>query len=178
MRSSSDRSIGLTRARRIGVVAAAVAIIAVANAASGAEVGKPAPAFALRTESGDTVTLAGLRGKVVYVDFWASWCGPCRRSFPWMNEVQQRYGAEGFAIVAINVDKQHTDAQRFLQAVPARFTVVYDAAGSTPLAYSVEGMPSSFLIDAQGTVVGVEQGFRDDKKSDIEQHIRSLLANR
>ena len=80
--------------------------------AAAVDVGQPAPLFALPTAAGDTVGLERLRGKVVYVDFWASWCGPCRRSFPWMNEMQRRYGSHGLSIVAINVDKKRADKEK------------------------------------------------------------------
>jgi peroxiredoxin len=94
-----------------------------------------------------------------------------------MNEMQQRYGGRGLTIVAINVDRRRADAEQFLQANTARFAVVYDDQGTTPQAYSVQGMPSSYLIDARGTVIGVEQGFRDDRKGAIEDQIRALLSS-
>jgi thiol-disulfide isomerase/thioredoxin len=137
-----------------------------------------APSFALPTAEATTIELERLRGQVVYVDFWASWCGPCRRSFPWMNEMQRRYGGRGLAIVAINVDKNPADAARFLELNPAQFAIAYDHAGATPLAYAVRGMPSSYLIDSRGKVVEVEQGFRDERKGALEQRIQALLAAR
>ena len=149
----------------------------VSESARATNVGDPAPPFSLTTAHGDTIALPQLRGRVVYVDFWASWCAPCRRSFPWMNEMLQRYGDRGLTIVAINVDRRRADADRFLEANIARFTVVYDGEGVTPLAYSVMGMPSSYLIDSRGTVVNVEQGFRDDRKAALEDQIRSLLPS-
>jgi cytochrome c biogenesis protein CcmG/thiol:disulfide interchange protein DsbE len=144
--------------------------------AQAADAGQPAPPFALPTAKGDTIALDQLRGKVVYVDFWASWCGPCRRSFPWMNEMQQKYGPRGFAVVAINVDKKRSDAERFLVQHPANFTVVYDEAGSTPTAYGVKGMPSSYLIDARGNVTFVERGFLDENKAELESRIAALIS--
>jgi cytochrome c biogenesis protein CcmG/thiol:disulfide interchange protein DsbE len=138
--------------------------------------GTPAPPFALSTASGETVALAALRGRVVYVDFWASWCTPCRRSFPWMNAMQARYAGEGLAIVGVNVDKRRVDAERFLRDTPASFAVVYDAEGATPAAYDVRGMPSSYLIDRQGNVAAVEEGFHDERRAALEARIRALLA--
>ena len=158
--------------------ALAVALAVVATAAIAVGVGDPAPAFALRDARGETLSLERLRGQVVYVDFWASWCGPCRRSFPWMNEMQRRYGGRGLAIVAINVDKSPADAARFLELNPAQFAVAYDHAGATPLAYAVQGMPSSYLIDSRGKVVEVEQGFHDERKGALEQRIQALIAAR
>jgi cytochrome c biogenesis protein CcmG/thiol:disulfide interchange protein DsbE len=146
--------------------------------ADAAAVGTPAPAFALPDATGKTIALDTLRGQVVYVDFWASWCGPCRRSFPWMNEMTQKYGERGFKVVAINVDKKRADADRFLAQMPAKFPVVFDPAGAAPTAWDVKGMPSSFLVDARGNVVAAEEGFTDERKAELEAKIRALLPIR
>ena len=145
-------------------------------AARAATPGSAAPPFTLPDAAGEAVSLAPLRGRVVYVDFWASWCTPCRRSFPWMNALQARYGKDGLAIVGINVDKRREDAERFLRDTPASFTVVYDAKGATPAAYDVKGMPSAYLVDRKGNVVAVEEGFHDERRDDVEAQIRALLA--
>ena len=141
-------------------------------------VGETPPHFGLLDGKGDLVSLEHLRGRVVYVDFWASWCGPCRRSFPWMNELQRRYGDRGLTIIGVNVDKRRPDADRFLSQVPADFTIVFDAAGVTPSAWGVAGMPSSYLVDAQGKVAAVETGFADERKSAMEARIQKLLDAR
>jgi cytochrome c biogenesis protein CcmG, thiol:disulfide interchange protein DsbE len=139
-------------------------------------VGDAAPMFSLPNAGGNAIALEKLRGQVVYLDFWASWCGPCRRSFPWMSELQERYRDRGLVIVAINVDKKRVDAERFLQTNSARFTVLFDPEGRAPLAYDVAGMPSSYLIDRRGKIVDVEAGFLDERKPAREQAIRTLLA--
>ncbi len=168
--------------RRVSVTAAAaiaaLACLCGAGPLAAADAGSAAPAFSLPTVKGDTLALSSLRGKVVYVDFWASWCGPCRRSFPWMNEMQQKYGAKGFTVVAINVDKKRADADRFLTQVPANFPIVFDETGATPAAYAVKGMPSSYLIDGRGNVSYVERGFQDENKAGLEARIVALLAAR
>jgi len=156
-------------------VAALVAALVAAPVAA-TEAGQPAPAFALPNAKGDTVALERMRGKVVYVDFWASWCGPCRRSFPWMNEMQQKYGARGLVVVGVNVDKKRGDAERFLAQIPANFTIVFDEAGAAPNAYGVKGMPSSYVIDARGNVTFVERGFLDESRAILEQKIAEALA--
>ena len=155
---------------------AALAAALVAAPVGATEAGQPAPAFSLPNAKGDTVALERMRGKVVYVDFWASWCGPCRRSFPWMNEMQQKYGARGLVIVGVNVDKKRSDADRFLAQIPANFTVVFDEAGATPTAYGVKGMPSSYVIDARGNVTFVERGFLDESRAVLEQKIADALS--
>ena len=153
-----------------------VLCVAMQSAALATDVGETAPPFSLPGTKGDTISLTNLRGKVVYVDFWASWCGPCRRSFPWMNAMQQRYGGQGLTIVAINVDKNRGDAERFLQANAAQFSIAYDPSGDTPRGYGVPAMPSSYLIDSHGKVIEVVQGFHDELKPKLEDRIRALLA--
>ena len=153
-------------------------LLATPIAALAVDAGQPAPNFALPTAQGSTVALQSMRGQVVYVDFWASWCGPCRRSFPWMNEMQQKYGGKGLAIVAVNVDKKRADAEKFLAQLPASFPVVYDEAGITPSTFGVKGMPSSYLIDTRGNVVFVERGFLDASGAELEDRIKALLASR
>ncbi len=164
------------KVRAWGRRAVAAMLLAMAADAAAVGAGEPAPAFSLPTAAGDTVALDKLRGRVVYVDFWASWCGPCRRSFPWMNEMNAKYGPNGLTVVGVNLDKRRPDAEKFLQQTPASFTIVYDPAGRTPEAYAVKGMPSSYLVDRAGNVVAIESGFREEQKAELETRIRTLLA--
>lgn len=136
--------------------------------------GAAAPAFSLPGKSGN-IALEALRGQWVYVDFWASWCGPCKQSFPWMNEMHDKYGARGLRIIAINVDARQADAERFLQANPARFAVAFDARGETPKRYEVKAMPSSFLIDPQGRIQLVHAGFRDSDRAALDARFAAAL---
>ena len=138
-------------------------------------VGDAGPAFDLPGTTG-TVNLAGLKGKVVYVDFWASWCGPCKQSFPWLNEMQAKYGAKGFQIVGISVDTKMADAKTFLTEVPAKFTVVFDEKSLTPKLYGIKGMPSSVLLDGNGKVIMQHTGFKDSEKAQLEQAIAQALS--
>lgn len=127
---------------------------------------------------GSTVNLSAYRGRVVYLDFWASWCTPCRKSFPWMNAMQKQYGKYGFIVVAINLDENRELANQFLQQTPANFTVAFDPSGQTAESYSVDVMPSSFLIDRKGELVAVHKGFRSGDSAVLEKEIRELLASR
>ena len=161
-------------ARGLFVALLLCACAGLAAAAGAPAAGEPAPAFSLAGQK-DKVELAALRGKVVYLDFWASWCGPCKQSFPWMNQMQAKYGAAGLRIVAVNLDKKAEDAQRFLALAPANFTLAFDAAGSTPKRYGVMGMPTSVLIDAEGKVIYTHIGFRDEEKAELEKHIAAAL---
>jgi thiol-disulfide isomerase/thioredoxin len=157
------------------VLALAALLATAAGAATAAGIGQGAPEFDLPGARG-AIRLSALRGKVVYLDFWASWCGPCRQSFPWLNEMHARYGAEGLEIVGINVDTERRDADRFLAQVPARFTLAFDARGDTPERYAAQGMPSSYLIGRDGRIVATHVGFRVEDKGRIEGEIRRALG--
>lgn len=143
--------------------------------AQAAEPGQPAPAFALPGTAGP-VELQALRGQVVLLDFWASWCGPCRQSFPWLGELQARHAARGLKVVGINVDRQRASAEAFLAQVPARFTVAFDSAGEVPRRYAVKAMPSSVLVGADGLVLLQHAGFRDDDRAPLEAAVVQALA--
>jgi cytochrome c biogenesis protein CcmG/thiol:disulfide interchange protein DsbE len=133
------------------------------------------PDIGLKTDNG-ALKLSSLRGKVVYVDYWASWCVPCRRSFPWMNDMQARYKNQGLVIVAISVDADMASAKRFLAKTPANFTVAYDPESVTADALDVPGMPTSFLIDRAGKIVWRHVGFREADKARNEAKIKEQLG--
>lgn len=122
--------------------------------------------------------LAQFKGKVVYLDFWASWCAPCRRSFPWLDGLQRKHGAEGFVVVAVNVDTDRALASGFLREVPVGFKVAYDPKGELAAQWKLLGMPSSFLIDRSGKVRSSHQGFRKGDEAKREAEIAQLLAEK
>ncbi|RJG21822.1 TlpA family protein disulfide reductase [Massilia cavernae] len=136
--------------------------------------GSAAPQFSLPGRDGQ-VALAAYRGKHVYLDFWASWCAPCKRSFPWMGELQKRFGPSGLVVVAVDVDATRADADRFLADVPAGFTVTFDPAGSVARQFAIKGMPSSMLIDPSGQVLYVHEGFTKSTPQAVEKHIEQAL---
>lgn len=152
-----------------------IAIALTCGAPVGAtEPGLPAPAFALEGPAGP-VRLAAYPGKYIYLDFWASWCAPCKRSFPWMGELQKRYGEAGLQVVAINVDASRADAERFLAQTPAAFVVAWNPTGSVAKEYKIKGMPSSVLIDPKGQVLHVHAGYNEASARTIEQQIKLAL---
>lgn len=139
--------------------------------------GVPAPPFELAGHAAPVpVKLAAYLGKFVYVDFWASWCGPCRQSFPWMNELQARYGAQGLQIIGVNLDAKKEDATTFLNATPAHFLVAFDPAGVTPRSYGVKGMPTSFLIGPDGKIIFEHRGFNQADRAELEGKIKAALG--
>lgn len=115
------------------------------------------------------------KGKVIYIDFWASWCKPCRESFPWMNNMKGKYEKDGLFIISINLDADKSYATEFLDEVPATFDVIYDPKGITARKLKIKGMPSSYLIDRSGKLVSGHNGFNDEKKKLFEQEIKDLL---
>ena len=121
------------------------------------------------------VQLEDLKGKVIYLDFWASWCLPCKKSFPWMNKMKQNYADQGFEVVAINLDKERKLADEFLAEVDVNFTIAYDESGKSASQYKLKGMPSSYLIGRDGKVYASHIGFRDKDKEQLEQAIKNLL---
>lgn len=126
--------------------------------------------------TGTAVVLSELLGKVVYLDFWASWCMPCKKSFPWMHEVKKSYADQGFEVVAINLDKDRVLADAFLKEMNINFLVAFDESGKTASEYKLKGMPSSYLIGRDGKVYASHIGFRDDDKDKLEQVIENLLS--
>ncbi len=121
------------------------------------------------------VKLAEQKGKVVYLDFWASWCVPCRKSFPWMNQLKEHYGPQGLEIIAINLDKEREPTDAFLAATAPTFTIAFDPQGQSAESYQVMGMPSSYLIDRNGMLHHSHIGFRDKDKRALESQIEELL---
>ncbi len=135
-----------------------------------------APVFSLPGQD-KTIDLSKYRGKVVYLDFWASWCDPCKRSFPWMNKLQEQYGRDGLEIIAVNLDSSRQDAEEFLTKVPATFDIAFDEKGKTAEIYKLKAMPSSYLIDRNGKLVHKSLGYRKEEKEIIESKIQQLTTN-
>jgi thiol-disulfide isomerase/thioredoxin len=157
----------------------ALALLATATlGAHAADVGKPMPAVpaAANFESGKpAVDIGSYRGKVLYVDFWASWCVPCRTSMPALEALYKKFGDRGFVVVGVNKDDRITDAQRFLQRYPATFPQATDADEKVVRAFAVPAMPSGYLIDRRGTVRRIHTGFTQETATALEREIDGLL---
>lgn len=133
-------------------------------------------AVACSSSQAGGLDLSAYRGKVVYLDFWASWCTPCRRSFPWLNGLAHEYARRDLVVIGVNVDQAHPLAEKFLQDTPAEFPIIFDPQGDIASSFRVIGMPSAVLIDRSGHVRYQHVGFADKSKEEYEQQVQSLLA--
>jgi thiol-disulfide isomerase/thioredoxin len=164
------------RPRRLLLLSTLLLALAVpASAKKDSDSGPPrAPSFTLPTSHGP-VALDSLRGRPVLVDFWASWCGPCHKSFPWLGTLHQRFASKGLVIVAIDLDKDADAAEAFLADHPAPFVIAFDPAGKTAEAYQVAAMPSTFLVGPSGNILYSHAGFDPRMTGEFETLIEKAL---
>lgn len=125
--------------------------------------------------TGEKTSMEQLQGKVLYVDFWASWCVPCKKSFPFMNELTKQYPSDKFQVVAINMDETKADAEKFLKSYPAQFTVFTNPDNKLAKTLQLPGLPMAYIVDAQGEIVAKHAGFNDNKKAKKIKQIKYLM---
>ena len=130
----------------------------------------------LKAEAMQQFNISEYQGKVVYLDFWASWCVPCRQSFPWLNSMQEKYAAKGLVIVAVNLDKDAHLAAEFLKEYPANFSIIYDPTGELAKKHQIPGMPSSILFNRSGMAIQAHSGFFKSKAKLYELEIQKALG--
>ena len=123
-----------------------------------------------------SLDLADYRGKVVVVDFWASWCAPCRQSFPWLNAMHDEYADDGLVILGVNTDIDAAEARQFLEEIPAKFEIVYDPEGELARDFGVVAMPSSYVYGRGGELDTRHLGFLRSRRDEYEAVIRRLIA--
>jgi len=155
---------------------AALAMLA-AGPAWAIEAGGALPPLTLAAlaDPSQSVSLAQLRGKVVYVDFWASWCVPCRLSMPALDALYRKNRERGFAVIGVNQDVSVSDAQRFIKRVPVSFPLVRGGDEAAARAFDVKAMPSGYLVDRKGVVRRVHRGFIENTAAEIESELEALL---
>ena len=135
-----------------------------------------APDLTLKKLDNTSFKLSDYRGDVLYVDFWATWCPPCRKSFPWMEEMNQRYKDLGFKVVAISLDTKRAVIDQFLETMTTNFVIAHDPSGDSATQFQVKGMPSSYLIDRKGNIHLTHLGFNSNDKAKLEEEIKKLIA--
>ncbi len=159
----------------IGVCLLSLAVM-LPPAATAADALPPAPPIWAPQADGTMTGLKHLRGKVVLVDFWASWCAPCRESLPQLDAWYREWRDRGFTVLAVNVDTEQRKALAFLKQKPVGYPVVYDPEGFWPEQYAIKGMPSGFLVDRSGRIRAVHHGYKAKDLPRIRQEIEALLA--
>lgn len=151
------------------------AVSFIGTGASLASATESAPDFTLKSTQGDNIRLSEHRGEVLLLNFWASWCGPCRQEMPLLDALQQRYSKLGFNVVGVNVDKDSALASKLLKDIPVTFPVLLDNTGNVSASYNVSAMPTTVLIDRDGNVRYLHKGYKPGYEQDYEQQIKELI---
>jgi peroxiredoxin len=138
-------------------------------------VGKPAPDFTLKSTAGKNVRLAELKGDVVLINFWATWCGPCRQEMPLLEKLNQKYRDLGFVMLGINVEADTSGMQKYLKDVPVTFPILMDGNNSVAKLYGVDGMPNTVIVDRNGVVRHVHRGYKPGYEAKYEEQIKQLV---
>ena len=140
-----------------------------------AEVEGVVPDFTLKSRSGENLRLEDLRGEVVMLNFWASWCGPCRQEMPHMDAIEREFRDYGFRVLAVNVDQHRDDAEQFLETMPVDFAILWDHDSTVSERYDVEAMPTTVMIDRDGRARYVHHGYQPGYEDDYRTQIRELI---
>lgn len=167
------RSIQLASWLRAAAFATTLAVTSLVGASASI-----APSFSLPSRSGDTVSLDKLKGQVVMINFWASWCGPCRQEFPALDQIYAKYKPMGFTLVAINVESEKADAEKFLATTPASFPILFDPDNSVSGKYGVSAMPTTILVDRQGRVRWQHRAYKPGDEAKYIEQIRAALREK
>jgi len=162
----------LTRWTRFGLLAVSAVILASAASAS---VDPPAPGFSLPARGGSTIDLSQYKGQVVMINFWASWCVPCRQEMPLLDSIYKKYKPLGFTLLSVNVEPEQKDAESFLKQTPVTFPVAFDAKSKVSGLYNVQGMPTTVFIDRKGNVRMMHVSYKAGDENLYMDQIRSLL---
>lgn len=159
------------------LIAWSVVMLSAPALAAELKAGDRAPAFktALLAAPTNEFDSSALRGKVAYVDFWASWCGPCKQAMPVLDTLYKKFGNDGFVVVGVNKDAKPADAERFMKSVAVSFPLVADAGNVIAQAFNPRHMPTGYLIDRKGHVRHVHSGFRSETAAELEAQVASLI---
>jgi peroxiredoxin len=144
-------------------------------AVSAAEVGKPAPDFTLKSLSGENLKLSEMTGNVVLINFWASWCGPCREETPLLNALHSKYEPLGFTVLGVNVEEDVNGAKGFLKNFPVDFPVLLDNTNKVSKQYKVIAMPTTVVVDRDGNMRYLHQGYKSGDEEKYRQMVKKLV---
>jgi thiol-disulfide isomerase/thioredoxin len=160
--------------RMLYLVAVAIAPL-LANSGPALQAGVPAPTFQLNSSSGKPVSLTDLKGQIVLVNFWASWCGPCRQEMPILEQLNHQYRNKGVALIGVNVEPDSGAALAWLKATPVSFPILFDVDSKVSKLYEVEGMPNTVILDRRGVVRYIHRGYSAGAENEYLDQIRALI---
>jgi peroxiredoxin len=158
--------------RKLSLIATGILFLA---SASAGEFSGHAPNFSLQARGGGTVTLAELKGQVVMVNFWATWCGPCREEMPHLEALYQRYSDLGFVLLGVNVEQDASGADEYLSETPVSFPILFDPGNQVSELYDVIAMPSTVIVDRSGNMRFIHHGYQSGYESEYQSQIRALI---
>lgn len=158
------------------VLSALILLVLPFSAQAAQEGQSPPQCAATLAGSAEKLDFSTYKGKVVLIDFWATWCPPCKKSMPFLNGLRNERSKDGFEIIAINVDEDSEEVKQFLSKNPVDYIMAFDPKGDCPAKFDVKGMPSSYLVDKTGKIRKVHVGFRDEDQGMIREKVSALLA--
>ncbi len=159
----------------LAIFICALSTAGVAKSTKHQELKGPAKDFTLKSRSGKNLRLSDYRGRVVMLNFWASWCGPCKQEMPLLDKLAQRYGPAGFSLLGVNVDADKKMADRVLKDIPVDFEILYDPKSKVSELYKVDVMPSSILIDCDGNLNYLHRGYVPGDEKAYKKKVKELL---
>jgi len=160
---------------RHAMLASFVTLLAITASVTGAPAPSAAPDFTLPARDGGSVHLGDLKGQVVMINFWATWCGPCRQEMPLLQQIQAKYESLGFTLLGVNVEPDSAAAKTWLQQVPVSFPILFDQRNEVAERFGVQGMPSSVFVDRAGNVRYVHRGYQPGDEAKYADMVRSLV---
>ena len=160
---------------KTAVFALAMLLATTASQAAMPAIGSAAPDFTLKSSTGRNLKLSEHRGEVVMINFWATWCGPCRQEMPLLNRIHEKYRKAGLTLLGVNIDDNSANALAMVKKLGVTFPVLFDAEKRISRLYDVDGMPSTLLIDRDGKVRYIHRGYRAGYEERYETQVRELL---
>lgn len=153
----------------------ATLMLACSSLVAAAELSGPAMDFTLKSRSGENIKLSELRGEVVMINFWASWCGPCREEMPLLEDLYNEYKDYGFTLLGVNVDENREAAEKLLGQIPVSFPVLFDPESSVTQLYDVDAMPSTILVDRDGNLRYLHRGYKPGYEKHYDEQVKALV---
>ena len=143
--------------------------------AGAAKIGDMAPNFTLKADTGKNLRLSEYRGEVVMINFWATWCGPCRQEMPVLNDLYQRYRSAGFILLGVNIDDRSESAIRMARRLAVRYPIVFDAEKVVSRLYDINAMPTTVMVDRDGKVRYLHRGYLPGSEKKYQEQLRGVL---